>query len=140
TDPAGAPPGCENLFVLILAPSQPADPARGIDWSAEGPRVAERLKAQLEAWGLTDLRRHIVTQRIVTPADYTADFGNLRGEAFGLAHNFTQIGWFRPHNRHARYANLYFVGQSTHPGCGLPMVLMSAEAVEARIRNEVPSW
>ncbi len=48
-----------------------------------------------------------------------------------------QIGYFRPHNRHATLKNLYFVGQSTHPGCGLPMVLISAECVTERIREEV---
>lgn len=139
TDPTGAPPGCENLFVLVLAPSQHPDEARRIDWSVEGPRVEARTLDQLEAWGLTDLRRHIVTSRRVTPADYNADFGNLRGEAFGLSHNFDQIGWFRPHNRHARYHNLYFVGQSTHPGCGLPMVLISAEVLADRLAAEVPA-
>lgn len=139
TDPAGAPPGCENLFVLVLAPSQHPDEARRIDWSVEGPRVEARTLDQLEAWGLTDLRRHIVTKRLITPADYTADFGNLRGEAFGLSHNFDQIGWFRPHNRHAHYHNLYFVGQSTHPGCGLPMVLISAEVLAERMAAEVPA-
>ncbi|HEU4570593.1 MAG TPA: phytoene desaturase family protein [Gemmatimonadales bacterium] len=139
TDPAGAPPGCENLFVLVLAPSQHPDPARRIDWAVEGPRVEARTLEQLEAWGLTDLRRHIVTRRLVTPDDYTADFGNLRGEAFGLAHNFTQIGWFRPHNRHRRLENLYFVGQSTHPGCGLPMVLISADVLAERMAAEAPA-
>ena len=139
TDPAGAPPGCENLFVLVLAPSQHPDEARRIDWSVEGPRVEARTLDQLEAWGLTDLRRHIVTKRVITPADYAADFGNLRGEAFGLSHNFDQIGWFRPHNRHAHYHNLYFVGQSTHPGCGLPMVLISAEVLAERMAAEVPA-
>jgi phytoene desaturase len=139
TDPEGAPAGCENLFVLVLAPSRPADPAKAIDWSVEGPRVEARTLEQLEAWGLTDLRRHIVTKRVVTPADFTAEFGNLRGEAFGLAHNFSQIGWFRPHNRHAKYRNLYFVGQSTHPGCGLPMVLISADLMAQRIMEEAPA-
>ena len=66
------------------------------------------------------------------------DYGNKRGEAFGLSHNFMQIGYFRPHNRHATLKNLFFVGQSTHPGCGLPMVLISAECVVERIREEVP--
>ena len=80
-----------------------------------------------------------MTKRVITPADYTADFGNLRGEAFGLSHNFDQIGWFRPHNRHAHYHNLYFVGQSTHPGCGLPMVLISAEVLAERMAAEVPA-
>jgi phytoene desaturase len=48
-----------------------------------------------------------------------------------------QIGYFRPHNRHAKLENLYFIGQSTHPGCGLPMVLISAECVVNRIAEEV---
>ena len=63
----------------------------------------------------------------------------MRGEAFGLSHNLMQIGYFRPHNRHDTYANLYFVGQSTHPGCGLPMVLISAELVAERVAAERPA-
>lgn len=136
TDPSQAPAGCENLFVLVLAPSQ--DPANPIDWSVEGPRVEARTLERLEAFGLTGLRQHLVTKRLVTPDDFTARFGNLRGEAFGLSHGFRQIGYFRPHNRHHRYGNLYFVGQSTHPGCGLPMVLISAECAAQRIAAEVP--
>jgi phytoene desaturase len=42
----------------------------------------------------------------------------------------------RPHNRHARYRNLYFVGSSTHPGTGLPMVLLSAGLTTERVLNE----
>ena len=137
TDPGQAPPGCENLFVLVVAPSQ--DPQRPIDWGVEGPRVEERTLDRLEALGCPDLRRHIVTRRLVTPADFTARFGNLRGEAFGLSHSLRQIGYFRPRNRHSRYRNLYFVGQSTHPGCGLPMVLISAELAAARIARELPA-
>lgn len=137
TDSSQAPPGCESLYVLALAPSQ--DPANPIDWSVEGPKVASHTIDRLERLGLTDLRQHIVTQKIVTPDDFTARFGNLRGEAFGLAHNLRQIGYFRPHNRHDKYTNLYFVGQSTHPGCGLPIVLMSADLATQRIRDEQPS-
>jgi phytoene desaturase len=137
TDPGQAPPGCENLFVLVLAPSQPKDRSRWIDWSSEGPRVEERTLRRMETTlGMTDLRRHIVTRRLATPQTFTDRYGNLRGEAFGLSHNLRQIGWFRPHNRHARLRNLYFVGQSTHPGCGLPMVLISAECVVDRIISE----
>jgi hypothetical protein len=48
-----------------------------------------------------------------------------------------QVGYLRPHNLHARYRNLYFVGASTHPGTGLPIVLLSAKLTTARvIRNE----
>ena len=137
TDPSQAPPGCENLFVLVLAPSQPADRSRWIDWSVEGPRVEaqtlERMERQL---GMSGLRESIVTRKLVTPDTFTQRYGNLRGEAFGLSHNFMQIGYFRPHNRHRSIQNLYFVGQSTHPGCGVPMALISAECVVDRIREE----
>lgn len=140
TDKSQAPPGCENLFVLVLAPSQHPDPEQRIDWSVEGPRVEERMLEKLEQWALPGLREAIVTRRLVTPADFTANFGNLRGEAFGLAHNLLQIGAFRPQNQHARYRNLYFVGQSTHPGCGLPMALISAKCVVDRITAGVPVY
>ncbi len=136
TDASVAPPGCENLFVLVLAPSQ--DPARPINWAVEGPRVEAQMLERLEAFGLDGLRRHIVTRRLFTPDDFARDFGNTRGEAFGLSHSLRQIGYLRPHNRHARLSNLYFVGQSTHPGCGLPMVLISARCVAERVLEEQP--
>lgn len=133
TDKSQAPEGCENLFVLSLAPSDHPDPAQRMDWAVEGPKVEARLLERLENWLLPDLRKHIVTKRFVTPADFTANYGNLRGEAFGLSHNLMQIGAFRPANQHARYRNLFFVGQSTHPGCGVPMALISAQCTTDRI-------
>jgi phytoene desaturase len=137
TDASVAPRGCENLFVLVLAPSQ--DPARPLDWSVEGPRLEARMLERLEAFGLDGLRRQLVTKRLFTPDDFRREFGNLRGEAFGLSHGLRQIGYFRPHNRHPRISNLYFVGQSTHPGCGLPMVLISARCVVERVLAEQPA-
>ena len=60
-----------------------------------------------------------------------------KGSVFGsLGHNIFQMGYFRPHNRDKRYKNLYFTGGSTHPGNGIPMVLMSARLVAERIMNE----
>jgi phytoene dehydrogenase-like protein len=47
------------------------------------------------------------------------------------------MGYLRPHNRHKRYQNLYFVGASTHPGTGLPTVLVSARLTAERILDEV---
>jgi len=47
-----------------------------------------------------------------------------------------QVGYLRPHNRHPRYKNLYFVGASTHPGTGVPIVLISARLVMERILSE----
>jgi phytoene desaturase len=134
TDPALAPPGCENLYVLVPVPSQ--TPGREIDWAVEGPRLEASMLDRLERFGLPELRRHIITRRTFTPADFAGTFSATHGEAFGLAHGMDQVGWFRPHNRHPRYRNLYFVGQSTHPGCGVPMVLISSRLVTERIAQE----
>ncbi|MGW8251773.1 MAG: FAD-dependent oxidoreductase, partial [Anaerolineales bacterium] len=57
----------------------------------------------------------------------------------GLSHNLTQLGYFRPGNRHPRYHNLYFVGASTHPGTGLPTALVSGRLVAQRIQDDTGS-
>lgn len=134
TDPSLAPVGCENLYVLVPVPSQV--PGREIDWAAEGPRLEREMLLRLERFGMPGLREHVVTSRTFTPADFAAGFSATRGEAFGLAHGLDQVGYLRPHNRHPAYRNLYFVGQSTHPGCGIPMVLISARLVAERIAQE----
>jgi len=134
TDPSLAPAGMENIYVLVPVPSQ--DPARPLDWAVEGPRLEAQMLERLERFGLTDLRRSIVTRRTFTPADFQLELNATRGEAFGLAHGIDQVGYFRPHNRHAECTNLYFVGQSTHPGCGVPMVLISSRLVVERIAAE----
>lgn len=61
-----------------------------------------------------------------------------KGATFGLSHNVMQVGYLRPHNRHKRYKNLYFVGASTHPGTGVPIVLLSAMLIEERLKREQP--
>ncbi len=134
TDPSLAPAGSENIYVLVPVPSQ--DPAHPIDWRVEGPRLEAEMLERLERFGLTDLRRHIVTRRVFTPDDFRDQFSATRSEAFGLAHGLDQVGYFRPHNRHATYENLFFVGQSTHPGCGIPMAMISSRCVAERIAQE----
>jgi phytoene desaturase len=134
SDPSLAPGGCENLYVLVPVPSQ----ARGqeIDWCVEGPRLEQAMLARLERFGLPGLRERVITSRTFTPADFGTQFSATRGEAFGLAHGLDQVGFLRPHNRHPMYRNLYFVGQSTHPGCGIPMVLISARLTAERMVEE----
>ncbi len=62
---------------------------------------------------------------------------NLRhGAAFGLSHGLTQVGLFRPPNRSPVVNNLYFVGASTTPGTGLPLVTIGARLVTERIAQE----
>ena len=86
--------------------------------------------------GVNDLRQHIKFEIAYTPLDWQEQFNLVKGAAFGLSHNFQQVGYLRPQNRHARYKNLYFAGASTHPGTGLPIVLLSAKLTTERIMKE----
>ena len=70
------------------------------------------------------------------PPEFLERLNLAKGSAFGLSHNFLQVGYLRPHNRHPRYSNLYFAGASTHPGTGLPIVLLSAKLTVERILAE----
>ena len=88
--------------------------------------------------GLTDLEQKIKFEVCYTPITYQNMYNLAKGAAFGsLNHNFLQVGYLRPHNRHRQYQNLYFAGGSTHPGNGLPLVLLSAKLTSERILNEV---
>ena len=86
--------------------------------------------------GLEDISNRLVFEESWGPPYYRNELNLEKGSAFGLSHNFKQIGYFRPHNRHAFYKNLYFAGASTHPGTGLPIVLLSAKLTVGRILKE----
>ena len=105
--------------------------------------MRERCIRALERAGWEGLEQDIVVERQWTPLDFRAQYGLFRGSAFGLAHTFFQSAYFRPHNRCAEIPGLYFVGASTHPGGGVPIVLTSsrlvADAVQADARVPAPS-
>jgi phytoene dehydrogenase-like protein len=94
--------------------------------------VLERL-AQI---GLSDLEGHIKFEVSCAPPDWKSRYNLTKGSNHGLSHNLTQMGYLRPRNRHERYRNLYFVGASTHPGTGVPTVLVSARLTTERILQE----
>ena len=84
--------------------------------------------------GLEDIEEHIKFEICHTPENWEEACNISHGSVFGsLAHNLMQMGYFRPHNRHSRYRNLYFVGGSTHPGNGIPNILISAKLTSERI-------
>ena len=83
----------------------------------------------------SDLDETIKFELSFTPTDWKERFNLVKGATHGLKHNVLQMGYLRPQNRHRRYHNLYFVGASTHPGAGLPTVLLSARLAAERIRE-----
>jgi phytoene desaturase len=134
TDPSLAPAGHENVYVLVPVPHE----AEGVDWAVEGPRLRDRMITRLEGFGLPGLRDHVVAEKVLTPEQFRTELYCEKGAAFGLAHGLDQVGYMRPHNRHPEIGNLYFVGASTHPGTGIPMVLISGKLVAERIALEQP--
>ena len=134
TDPGMAPEGCESIYVLVPV----ANLLSGIDWKEEATPFADRILAYLEQWGMSELRDRIEVMKIFTPDDFESQLNSLYGNAFGVEPKLTQTAWFRPHNRSEDVSNLYLVGAGTHPGAGVPGVLLSAEATEYCICADHP--
>ena len=86
--------------------------------------------ALLAASVLPGLQDCIVTSKVTTPQDFQDRLWSYKGAGFGLEPLLLQSAWFRPHNRSEDIPGLYVVGASTHPGAGVPGVLMSAKALE----------
>lgn len=133
TDPALAPEGHSIFYVLAPMPNLDAR----IDWDEAAPVVREKLLNTIESLVDPDLRKHIVWEREYRPTDWLSDINATLGTAFGsLSQSFFQSSYFRPHNKSREVSGLYFVGQGTYPGIGMPMVLISSKLVTERIAEE----
>ena len=135
TDSAAGPEGKDTLYVLV--PVGHLDARSKQNWDALVKRARETVLTRLASeLGVTDLEHHIKFEMVYQPKVWKERFNLVNGAAFGLSHNFWQVGYLRPHNRHKKYKNLYFAGASTHPGTGLPIVLLSARLTTERILKE----
>jgi phytoene desaturase len=133
-DDSMAPSGQDALVVAVpVGHIRREDPQ---DWPALQATARAYVLKRLARCGMEDLQDHIRAEVSYTPPDWQNRYNLTLGSAHGLSHKLTQMGYLRPHHRHARYGNLYFVGASTHPGTGIPSVLTSARIVAARILEE----
>ncbi|MEW5810000.1 MAG: phytoene desaturase family protein [Actinomycetota bacterium] len=121
----------EGWFVLVNAPAH--DPAGGIDWDAEGlaERYSDRILDVLAERGV-DVRPRLRFAEIITPADLERRTGAPGGAIYGTASHGPRAALRRPANR-SPLPGVFLVGGSTHPGGGIPLVLMSAEIVAGLI-------
>lgn len=139
TDPDVAPPGHENLFVLIPVPADTSLGHGGADGSGSShvERTADAAIDQISAWaGIPDLRERIVVRETKGPADFHDDYRSWQGGMLGPAHILSQSAMFRAQNASRRVNGLYYAGATTAPGVGVPMCLISAELVLKRIRGD----
>jgi phytoene desaturase len=131
TEPGMAPPGMEGLFVLVPVPHLGGE----VDWEREGAGFKERVYEHLR--GRCGIERGwVVFERERTPLDWRADYNLEEGAAFGIGHGILQVGYFRPPMVSRSVNNLYFVGASTRPGTGVPLVTIGARLVADRIKRE----
>jgi phytoene desaturase len=135
TDSTAAPSGHDTISVVVAAGH--LDKNFNQDWEAQKKKTRAAVIRRLRKLGLEDFEEHIKFEICFTPKDWETACNISRGSVFGsLGHNIFQMGYFRPHNRHDKYKNLYFAGGSTHPGNGIPNVLISAKLVSERILKE----
>ena len=134
TDPTTAPAGCENLFVLM-----PVAPGLTDDDAATRARYYDLLLTRLEAHCGHPIRPHVVVKRSYAHRDFQADYHALRGNAYGLANTLRQTALFKPALKSAKVSNLYFTGQLTVPGPGVPPSLISGEVVAREVARDQPA-
>ena len=120
TDPSSAPPGCDNLFVMVNVPYLDGK----TDWGSLARPYRDHLLEVLRRRGLA-LESSIVIEDLWTPERIASAYGAQRGAIYGFASNTRRAAFLRPPNRSGTLRNLYFAGGSTHPGGGIPLALLS---------------
>ena len=139
TDDTLAPPDQSTLYVLLPVTHDTGS----IDWAKETPRYRQIAIEQMEKIGIKNLEQRIRTEKIVTPTDWTEDFGLYKGATFSMAHSLDQMLHLRPHNRFEDIGQMYLVGGGTHPGSGLPVIFESARITSRLLLQDLkmePMW
>ena len=131
TDPTLAPEGDTVAFVLVPTPLLSQMPTA--DWRSEVRQVREKVLRKLARHGVDIDPARIVVEDVLSPLDWKARFGLHDGSAFGASHTLSQIGPFRARNYSKNIKGLYFVGASTTPGTGMPMVVLGGKRTAERI-------
>jgi phytoene desaturase len=131
TDPDVAPQGMENLFVLI-----PLAPGLGQDDAARREEYYELVMGRLEKLTGQSIRPHVVVKRSYAHSDFIQDYNAFKGNAYGLANTLRQTAIFKPAIQSKRLPNLYFTGQLTVPGPGVPPSLISGHVVATTIHKD----
>lgn len=130
TDPLVSPEG-DNLFILVNAPALTNESTS----DDELQKYKQHIYSLLEAKGLPILS-HIIKDQVITPKNIQHDYSAFRGALYGLAANSKRNAFLRPQNKAQDLDNLYFVGGSTHPGGGSPMVVLSGLNVADLIQQK----
>lgn len=130
TDPQASPDG-SNLFILVNAPALDPDGRLQI----EPEQYKERIYDFLESYGI-NIRSHLVEERVFTSAFLKDSFNAYRGALYGPSSHRKADAFLRPSNASPDVENLFFIGGSTHPGGGSPIVTMGGQNLAKRLINK----
>ncbi|MGB1241974.1 MAG: phytoene desaturase family protein [Chitinophagales bacterium] len=123
TDLSVAPEGCENLFVLIpVAPNLQ-------DTETIREEYYERIMQRLETLTGQDIRPHVIYKRSFAHKDFKQRYNAYKGNAYGLANTLRQTAILKPSLKSKKVENLYYTGQLTVPGPGVPPSIISGRVV-----------
>jgi phytoene desaturase len=125
-----APKNCSNLYVLIPVPNNKSK----INWDKIKKEFRDKVIEKIKLKTKIDIKKYIMAEHIITPKDWEEKYNVFLGATFNLAHNLTQMLYFRPHNQLEK--DLYLVGGGTHPGSGLPTIYQSGIIASELIQNE----
>ena len=128
TDPSVAPLGMENLFVLMpVAPDLDDSKPEVID------RYYEIIIKRIEAYTKRDLSKSVVYKKYFSVKDFKSTYNSFKGNAYGLANTLMQTAILKPSIKNKNLKNLYYTGQLTVPGPGLPPSIISGQLVGQEI-------
>ena len=129
TDDSVAPKGMENLFVLIpLAPGlEDSEKMRERYFDIVMNRLEKRINQKI--------KDHLIYKRSFAMNDFKEDYHAFKGNAYGLANTIMQTAFLKPKLRSKKVKNLFFTGQLTTPGPGVPPSLISGQVVANEIRK-----
>jgi phytoene desaturase (3,4-didehydrolycopene-forming) len=160
-DPTAAPKGKDSIVVLVpvghllnssTSQTPHGDPkassGAGInpeqDWNSIVDSARKTILSTIETrTGCGPLSKLIVHEELNTPTSWESTFNLDKGSILGLSHSFFNVLAFRPKTKHPQIKGVYFVGASTHPGTGVPIVLAGAKITAEQIlreRGEVIPW
>jgi phytoene desaturase len=130
TEPAMATPGGDSLAILLPVPNLRA----GIDWARAEDGLRDALVGDLErSFGLDGLAGAVRVEHRMAPPDFARELGAVDGNAFAVEPTLHQSAYFRAPNRVRGVAGMYHVGGGTHPGAGIPGVLLGAKVTAALV-------
>lgn len=131
TDEDAAPKGCENVFVLVpLAPDLE-------DTEELREKYYHMVMDRLEDLTGQTVRDSVVYKRSYAHKDFKADYNAFKGNAYGLANTLMQTAFLKPKMKHKNISNLYFTGQLTTPGPGVPPSLISGQVVANELYKSI---